>query len=1156
MTIQESVILEVSTAGAVQESQRLLQVFDRLTGAVERIEKKIDDKTQASRELEAAEKRVGTETGRTVVTLERQARALERNQVASQRAARSIGEAARSYAASAQGAQAALSPITRLAALFGAGLGIRAVVQDLAAFDRGLTQVRVVSGGTAAEIDRIKQAALELGATTPKSASEALQGAVELAKAGFSALEIPEALPAALNLAVTAQLELGRAAEITAVSLKQFGLEADEAVRVTDALTVAASSGVVDVADLAEALTYAGTIGGAFGFQLEDVVAALGALGEGGLKGGIAGRGLAGVLARLLDPSKDAAEALEKIGMTTDELNPSVVGFDGAIRNLSRALSQGANVFALFDTEQAKSAVTLAKQVDAFERFAAAQRESVDAAGEQVKAFGGDLQGALTTFSSALDGLTKKAGDQGLTGALKNLVGFSTQTVQSLGGLGREGDEIGRGAQFAASAVEGLVAALASLAVLRVGTGLLAALTNPWTALAAAVGGAITLLRDYDRQVDQLRLSSVKLTEETEKAFQRIEKFRSQAAAIGQSGALVGPITQEDSLDRQTRVLDIALQAAASLRRELDAIGTGQSLPRAVESTDALAQQMERARKAVADARLQLDLATKPLREIQGLTTEQFLAASQQRDPSRTPRPSEEALNRRIGALKSAEDTLKNIEAAAVRVGDRILVPTVEVRPLAAALGTLEQLDEAESRATAGFADLVDVLRVLEGGALQGTQQLEEARKKLEEIRGTSDGAADALERLADATAAIREFDRATQDIRDQADAARSAAESGRDYAAAIRDVQDAQEARAQIERVVADLTRDGARITDEQRAAVELAIRTYVEETRALDDLTASLDEQAKGREAVSRAAERERQQAEAAAQRAQQQALQVAQDAASRADQILTALRLEQAAYAGTREAVESLALEEDLRHLQVAEQTKERIRLALEEAQALRQIREVGAGIAGGVGDAVRKLAETGDAGEAGRALLEGASNRVFESSLARIEEAIAASFTDLFTTPTIGETAIEVATRSVEGAVNSGTAQIVAAIGQAQSISVSTSTGGTAGLGNNVAGPGDPGFQGPPVPERAQASGGVGGAVAGAALGLGLGLLASRLGRGDQAEDPRRGEVGFEVIGAGKRGIVYDQRRVTQFLTPRNREQPRTRRQLAEERLGRR
>jgi hypothetical protein len=56
--------------------------------------------------------------------------------------------------------------------------------------------------------------------------------------------------------------------------------------------------------------------------------------------------------------------------------------------------------------------------------------------------------------------------------------------------------------------------------------------------------------------------------------------------------------------------------------------------------------------------------------------------------------------------------------------------------------------------------------------------------------------------------------------------------------------------------------------------------------------------------------------------------------------------------------------------------------------------------------------------------------------------------------------------------------------------------------------------------------------------------------------DSEDDPRGGQVGFDVIGASGRGVVYDQRRVTQYLSPTPRSQPRTRRQLAEERINRR
>ncbi|MBR7560277.1 phage tail tape measure protein, partial [Mycobacterium tuberculosis] len=79
------------------------------------------------------------------------------------------------------------------------------------------------------------EAALDAGADTAYSASEAAAAQEELAKAGQSVSQIiGGSLNGALALAAAGQLQVARSAEIMATTLTQFRIPAEQAAHVSD----------------------------------------------------------------------------------------------------------------------------------------------------------------------------------------------------------------------------------------------------------------------------------------------------------------------------------------------------------------------------------------------------------------------------------------------------------------------------------------------------------------------------------------------------------------------------------------------------------------------------------------------------------------------------------------------------------------------------------------------------------------------------------------------------------------------------------------------------------------------------------------------------------------------------------------------------------
>lgn len=196
-----------------------------------------------------------------------------------------------------------------------AGL-VGAAVNVGMSFEQQMSRVKAISGATAEEFAALEKQAIDLGASTAFSATEAAEGMENLASAGFSVEEIMAAMPGMLDLAASSGADLAQASEIAASTLRGFGLEAEDASHVADVLAKTAADTNAAVEDTGEAMKYVAPVAHAFGISMEETAAAVGIMSDAGIKGSQAGTALRGALSRLTKPTDDMAATMENLGLS------------------------------------------------------------------------------------------------------------------------------------------------------------------------------------------------------------------------------------------------------------------------------------------------------------------------------------------------------------------------------------------------------------------------------------------------------------------------------------------------------------------------------------------------------------------------------------------------------------------------------------------------------------------------------------------------------------------------------------------------------------------------------------------------------------------------------------------------------------------------
>lgn len=213
-----------------------------------------------------------------------------------------------------KGLSVATGAITGTATALG-GVSIAAIKAG-SDFESQMSRVQAISGATGSEFNKLKEQAIQLGADTAFSSSQAAEGMENLAAAGFTTSEIMDAMPGLLDLAAASGEDLASSSDIAASTLRGFGLEAADAAHVADVLAANANKTNSSVADTGEAMKYVAPLARAAGLSMEETAAAIGIMANAGIQGSQAGTTLRGAISRLSKPTKQMSECMADLGIS------------------------------------------------------------------------------------------------------------------------------------------------------------------------------------------------------------------------------------------------------------------------------------------------------------------------------------------------------------------------------------------------------------------------------------------------------------------------------------------------------------------------------------------------------------------------------------------------------------------------------------------------------------------------------------------------------------------------------------------------------------------------------------------------------------------------------------------------------------------------
>jgi TP901 family phage tail tape measure protein len=267
-------------------------------------------------------------------------------------------------------------------------------------FNASISNLSAITGAVGKDLEFLRKTALEFGATTTLSASQAAEALKLVASAKPDLLQsgaaLKEVTRQAILLAEAAGIDLAQAAETVGKSLNQFGADASEAARFVNVLAAGSKFGSAEIPAISEALKAAGVAASSAKISFEQTGAAIQVLSAVGLQGSEAGTALRNIFLKL---NNDVDK----------NLRPSVVGLSQALKNVNKLNEDGAAQVKRFGLENIVAAQTLLASTSGLDTLTE-KLTGTNTAFDQARTNTDNLAGDMKALESVIEALQIQIG--------------------------------------------------------------------------------------------------------------------------------------------------------------------------------------------------------------------------------------------------------------------------------------------------------------------------------------------------------------------------------------------------------------------------------------------------------------------------------------------------------------------------------------------------------------------------------------------------------------------------------------------------------------------------------------------------------------------------------------------------------------------------
>ena len=325
-------------------------------------------------------------------------------------------------------------------------------VAKFAEVDKTMQLTNKTMGNTADQADMLNKAMKDAASNSTFGMNDAATATLNFARAGLNAEEAAAALAPAMNLAAGEGGNLDTVSAGLVATINGFGGSFSEAGTYADVFANACNNSALNVDGLSSAMSVAAPVFSTAGYSVNDAALYMGVMANAGIEAEQAANSLKTGLARLVSPPKEAAEAMDKLGI-------SVTNSDGTMKDSTQIQEELHDAFSgLSESEQlaAASAIfgknQMAPWLALINTAPSDVSELSDALGtqgttaEMASAMMGGFGGSIEKLKSSIDVLATSLGEalaptiqqvadfiQGLVDKFNSLSPAQQETIAKIG---------------------------------------------------------------------------------------------------------------------------------------------------------------------------------------------------------------------------------------------------------------------------------------------------------------------------------------------------------------------------------------------------------------------------------------------------------------------------------------------------------------------------------------------------------------------------------------------------------------------------------------------------------------------------------------------------------------------------------------------------
>lgn len=292
--------------------------------------------------------------------------------------------------------------ITGLGALIGTTIKEATEYDNLMATARNILGTHDRDKDTFAQrFSQMEHIVRDVGVKTKFTAPQVADAAKFLAMAGFDVEAINKSIAPIADIALVGDTDLGETADVVTNIMTGYGIDPSQVRRAADIMTMTFTKSNTTLLEIAEAYKYSASLLSAGGVSFEEATAAMGILGDAGIKGSQAGTTLRTIMANIVNPTKKQLTNWERIGVSRTDANGRVRPLTEIFQDLQNADLYVDDFYKLFHKTAAQGAVSLAQNVDKWNEIVSANFLSDGIVGKLADEKKNTIQGLWYQMTSA-----------------------------------------------------------------------------------------------------------------------------------------------------------------------------------------------------------------------------------------------------------------------------------------------------------------------------------------------------------------------------------------------------------------------------------------------------------------------------------------------------------------------------------------------------------------------------------------------------------------------------------------------------------------------------------------------------------------------------------------------------------------------------------